>query len=61
MEKYGQYRDKGTVPEGLRSGIAGMFNMLIALTAGSGIAPFFPVSNAGGNTPWLFPWRVVCS
>ena len=34
--------------------------MLIAFAAGSGIAPFFPVSNGAGNAPWLFPWRVVC-
>ena len=59
MEKYGQYRDKGTVPDELPYGIAGMFSMLITPTTGSGIAPFFPVSNGGGNAPWLFPWRVV--
>jgi hypothetical protein len=28
--------------------------------SGSGIAPFFPVSNPGGNAPLLFPWRLVC-
>jgi len=60
MEKYGQYRDKGTVLKESLCGVAGMFSVLTFRTTGSGIAPFFPVSNGGGNTPWLFPWRVVC-
>ena len=55
MEKYGQYRDKGTctLPTSPSQGI-------LTEIAGSGIAPFFPVSPPPSN-PLLLPSNLVCA
>ncbi|KAK5128031.1 hypothetical protein LTR85_005148 [Meristemomyces frigidus] len=54
MEKYGQYRDKGTYnstdPQERRT-----TTQLTGIPAGSGVAPFFPVSPPA-SSPLLLPW-----
>lgn len=61
MEKYGQYRDKGTGFLSLSSPTyTYLHNADSPISyAGSGVAPFFPIAPPPSNI-FLAPYHVVC-